>query len=346
MNSLQQFFSTELTLPRPTQLSPSQIQAGYICQLHDQSLILASGDDAATFLHSQLSNDITHLPTTEARYAAYCTPKGRMLASFFVRRCVIDDTTQTGIFLQCSQSLQPALQKRLQMFVMRSKVTLTDLSDRYALIGIGGAAAPSILNRIFGSVPEQINAQIQTNAGSVIRMHDAFGSARYLCTFTDAQFAAISTLLTSDLIKCDPALWRLAQIEAGIPEVVEASKEQFVPQMINFELIGGVNFRKGCYPGQEIVARSQYLGKLKRRMAIARIQSKEAAVAMDIFSENDPTQPCGMIVNVETDLNGDALCLVEIKLLDQESGKVHLGHIDGAPLQFLPLPYAYLDVTE
>ena len=346
MNKPQHFFSTELTLPRPTQLTSSQVQAGYICLLNDQSLILASGDDAATFLHSQLSNDISHLPTSEARYAAYCTPKGRMLASFFVRQCAIDDGAQTGIFLQCSQSLQPALQKRLQMFVMRSKLTLTDVSDRYALIGMGGTRALAVLTSIFGSVPEQINGQIQTSSGSVVRMHDAFGAARYLCMFTDEQFAQISGLLSSDLIKCDPALWRLAQIEAGIPEVVEQTKEQFVPQMINFELIGGVNFRKGCYPGQEIVARSQYLGKLKRRMAIARVQSDEAAVAMEIFSENDPTQPCGMVVNVETDFNGDALCLVEIKLLDQEPGKVHLGSVDGALLQFLPLPYAYLDVTE
>ena len=346
MNSTQHFFSTELTLPLPTQLSATQLQAGYLCLLNDQSLILASGDDAATFLHSQLSNDIEHLPTTEVRYAAYCTPKGRMLASFLVRKCAIDDGTQTAIFLQCAQSLQPALQKRLQMFVMRSKLTLSDVSDRYALIGIGGGRAKAVLTSIFGSVPEQINGQLQTALGCVVRMHDAFGAERYLCMLTDEQCAQISALIPSDFIKCDPALWRLGQINAGIPEVVAQTKEQFVPQMINFELIGGVNFRKGCYPGQEIVARSQYLGKLKRRMAIARIQSDEAAVAMEIFSENDPSQPCGMVVNVETDFNGDALCLVEIKLLDQEQGKVHLGNATGALLHFLPLPYAYLDVTE
>lgn len=346
MNSTQLFFATTSSLPRPAQISPSQVQTGYLCLLQDQSLILASGDDAATFLHSQLSNDIAHLTTTEARYAAYCTPKGRMLASFFVRQCVMDNGAQSALLLQCASSLQPALQKRLQMFVMRSKVKLEDVSETYALIGMGGQVATTMLTNIFGSVPDQVNAQIQTAAGSVVRMHDAFGSTRYLCLFTHQQFAAISASIPNDMMRCDPALWRLGQIAAGVPEVLAETKEQFVPQMINFELIGGVNFRKGCYPGQEIVARSQYLGKLKRRMAIARVQSNEVAVAMEIFSENDTTQPCGMVVNAESDLNGDTLCLVEIKLLDQEQGKVHLGNANGALLEFLPLPYAYLDVTE
>lgn len=344
MNSTRQFFSTELTLP--TQLSPHQVQVGYICLIDDQSLILASGEEAASFLHSQLSNDINHLPATEARYAAYCTPKGRMLASFLVRQHLVADSAQKSILLQCAQSLQPALQKRLQMFVMRSKLTLEDVSDRYALVGMGGTHATLAVAAIFGRAPTEINEHVQTVAGSVVRLHDAFGAARFLCMFSEEQFAQASALIPADLVKCNSSLWRLAQIEAAIPEVLAQTKEQFVPQMINFELIGGVNFRKGCYPGQEIVARSQYLGKLKRRMAIARVQSKNASVAMEIFSDNDPSQPCGMVVNAETDFNGDALCLVEIKLLDQEQGKVHLGSIDGALLEFLPLPYAYLDVTE
>ena len=116
--------------------------------------------------------------------------------------------------------------------------------------------------------------------------------------------------------------------------------------MLSLQDINAYSLKKGCYPGQEIVARSQYLGKLKRRMAIALVKADAVNVAMEVFSDNDPSQPCGIIVSAERNFDNNFACLVEIKLLDQEQGKVHLGLSDGPVLEFLPLPYAYLDVTE
>jgi folate-binding protein YgfZ len=124
--------------------------------------------------------------------------------------------------------------------------------------------------------------------------------------------------------------------------VVEATREQFVPQMVNFDLVGGVNFRKGCYPGQEIVARSQYLGKLKRRMLLASTQAEVAAAGMEIFSEADPGQPCGLVVNAEKNPEGRWDLLVEIKL-EATQTPVHLGAANGQLLQFSELPYVIRD---
>jgi folate-binding protein YgfZ len=131
----------------------------------------------------------------------------------------------------------------------------------------------------------------------------------------------------------------LSAIHAGVPQVSQPTQEQFVPQMINFELIGGVNFRKGCYPGQEIVARSQYLGKLKRRMALATLDNAAARPGDEVFSSADPDQPCGMIVNAAPNGAGGADVLVEIKLAAIDSAVRH-GSAGGTALSFLPLPYA------
>ncbi len=339
MSSLEQTFQSNSKSVEAFANAES-LQAGYVCLLSGQSIIKLSGDDASSFLHNQLSNDVDRLKEGEARYAAYCTPKGRMLASFYYWK------QQQDLFLQCSASLQPALQKRLQMFVMRAKAKLEDVSETYSLIGLSGTAAETFLLNHFPQLPVETNQTMTAEVGVLIRRADAFNSARYQWFVPRLVLEGLlDSLMTGNLI-VDPQIWRLGDIWAGIPEVREQTKEQFVPQMVNFELIGGVNFRKGCYPGQEIVARSQYLGKLKRRMAIATVATDEIAIATEVFSENDTSQPCGMIVNAERDFTGNFVCLVEIKLADQEEGKVHLGAIDGPLLNFQALPYAYLDVTE
>ncbi|MBC7490424.1 MAG: tRNA-modifying protein YgfZ, partial [Glaciimonas sp.] len=136
-------------------------------------------------------------------------------------------------------------------------------------------------------------------------------------------------------------VWRLGQIAAGIAQITLPTQEQFVPQMINYEVVGGINFKKGCYPGQEIVARSQYLGKLKRRTVLANVAAIDIAAATEVFSSADSLQPCGMIINAER-LHQDAdtsACLVEIKLAALDNGSVHVGSVDGPRLIFLPLPY-------
>lgn len=339
MMTLQQFLDLNSSAI-PAKESDLAGENGFVSALNYLSLIQVSGEDAANFLHNQLSNDVEHLPQSEARLAAYCSPKGRMLASLFYWK------TSEGIFLQIPSSIQSAIQKRLQMFVLRAKAKLINVSDDYINLGLGGKAAGPSLLRWFPQLPLDVYAKVDNEAGTLIRVNDAFGHARYQWIVKKGVFEDKWPVLQEELQALDASLWRRCEILAGIAQISDKTQEQFVPQMVNFELIGGVNFKKGCYPGQEIVARSQYLGKLKRRMSIASIPSTDVQAAMEVFSARDPGQPCGMIVNAELDRDAGSICLVELKVSDQEAGEIHLGSAEGPKLKFLPLPYPLLDVTE
>jgi folate-binding protein YgfZ len=207
------------------------------------------------------------------------------------------------------------------------------------VLGFGGAKGESALREHVGTLPAAPYGKVEHALGTVIRLADAFGAPRYLLlTSFDTGAVVLSAAKSSGLALGGNQAWHLAAIHAGIPQVTIKTQEQFVPQMVNFELLGGVNFKKGCYPGQEIVARSQYLGKLKRRTALATVDNAAAQAGDEVFSAADPDQPCGMIVNAAANGKGGADVLVEMKLdaLEQE---VHLGSAAGALLTLLPPPY-------
>lgn len=309
----------------------------FVAPLPELGLIALSGEEAAHFLHNQVSNDVEHLGSAEARLAGYCTPKGRLLATLLMWK------TADTIFLQLPCEILPAIQKRLQMFVMRAKAKLADVSDQHVILGLSGAATNAVLSKWFAALPATAYATATSTAGSLLRMADAFGAPRYLLITTPDFALASWPELTQALVPATAAAWRLTEIHAGIPQVTRATQEKFVPQMINFEVIGGVNFKKGCYPGQEIVARSQYLGKLKRRMMLASIETQDAVAGMEIFSGDDPEQPCGTLVNAERSSPKDFDCLVELKTASAANGAIHLGSASGPVLHFQPLPYALPD---
>jgi folate-binding protein YgfZ len=315
------------------------MEAGFVAPLSDLGLIQANGDDAAGFLHNQLTNDVEHLGSTEARLAGYCSPKGRLLATFLMWK------SAEGILLQLPRQIQPAVQKRLQMYVLRAKVKLADISDTHVALGIGGTRAADVLKKHFAELPAQPYAKVDGNAGTLIRVADAFGAPRYQWIATRETAEAAWTELAAALQPVGTAAWRLAEIRAGVPQITQPTQEQFVPQMVNFELVGGVNFKKGCYPGQEIVARSQYLGKLKRRMVLANVDAANIHAGGEVYSSADPDQPCGMIANAEHNPAGGFDCLVEIKLAALQEGTVHVGSAAGPALRFLDLPYALPDAA-
>ena len=318
-------------------LAVADLANGFVCAVTDLGLIGVAGDDAATFLHAQLTNDIAHLGLDEARLAGFCTPKGRLQATFLVWR------DAGNIYLQLPRALQPALQKRLSMFVLRAKAKLRDATQEdahAAVLGFGGAAGADALAAVAGvALPAAPYGKVEGEAGTVIRLADALGAPRWLWLTSAERAVAALPQLRERLALGGNAAWQLAAIHAGVPQVTAATQEQFVPQMINFELLGGVNFKKGCYPGQEIVARSQYLGKLKRRTALATIADATVAAGTEVFAAADPGQPCGMVVNAVPNGAGGVDALVEMKLEALEAGAVHARAADGPALQFQPLPY-------
>ncbi len=311
-------------------ITPTAAIAGF-CRLNRLELIEASGSEASAFLHSQLTNDVASLTLSQARLAGYCTPKGRLLASLLIWKAAGDE----GIVLELPAEQRSTFQKRLQMFIMRAKVTLTHTPK--TIIGILGHSSALQLVSLFEQVPPSPYSCVRNENGSLIRLADADGIERYQW-ITSAELAQQhSAQLGAELPE---QVWFWSEIRAGIPHITLATQEKFVPQMINYELLGGVNFKKGCYPGQEIVARSQYLGKQKRRMVLARIDSKAVASGMEVFASDDfpeeNAQPCGMIVNAEPNGAQGCDCLIEIKL-SYLNANVQLS--SGEHCQWLAMPY-------
>jgi folate-binding protein YgfZ len=317
-------------------LGATELADGFVAPVTDLGLIAVTGEDAARFLHSQLTNDVEHLGREEARLAGFCTPKGRLQATLLMWR------DAESVFLQLPRAIQAPLQKRLGMFVLRAKAKLRDATAEApyeALLGLGGARAEAALRQHIDTLPGAPWTKVEHALGTVIRLGDAFGAPRYLWITRFDNAAAALPALSDALALGGNQAWHLAAIHAGVPQVTARTQEQFVPQMVNLELLGGVNFKKGCYPGQEIVARSQYLGKLKRRTALATVPNATAQAGDEIFSVADPGQPCGMVVNAAPNGAGGADLLVEIKLSSLQD-EVHLGSADGARLDFLPMPYS------
>ncbi|WP_321816518.1 MULTISPECIES: folate-binding protein [unclassified Paraburkholderia] len=298
-------------------------------------VIDANGDDAASFLHGQLTNDVQHLDVAGARLAGYCSAKGRLLASFL--------TWKSGetIRLMLSKDVQASVQKRLSMFVLRAKAKLTDDTDKLLVVGLAGDVRGA-LARVFDALPDGVHVKVDDPAGTLIRLPDAAGRLRYLWVGPKEAVEAKLATLAGELKAVPSTVWDWLDIRAGEPRITQAVSEQFVPQMVNYDVLGGVNFKKGCYPGQEVVARSQYRGTIKRRTALASVAAglDAAHAGVELFHSDDPGQPCGMIVNAAAAPEGLVDLLAEIKLAALESGSVHLGSAEGPALRILPLPYA------
>ena len=299
---------------------------GGVSRLDDWGLIRAVGADAITFLNGQLTQELKDLTPGQARLAGYCSAKGRLLASFIVWR-----SGEEEVMLACTAALLPATLKRLSMFVLRARCKLTDASPELALWGWAGPApGPADLTPWPGA-PGQVARG--TDGMTCLRLTDVLGWQRGLLVVPAGATAPVA----------GPALaaddWRWLEVASGVVRIVPETVEQFVPQMVNLELVGGVSFKKGCYPGQEVVARSQYRGTLKRRGVL--LQSAVPMTAgQEVFQAQDPGQPAGQVALAANSSIGPAtLGLVELKLAALEAGDLHLGSADGPVLTPVALPY-------
>ncbi|KND59037.1 Folate-dependent protein for Fe/S cluster synthesis/repair in oxidative stress [Candidatus Paraburkholderia schumanniana] len=295
-------------------------------------VIDVKGEEAAAFLHNQITNDVQHLDASTARLAGYCSPKGRLLGSFLMW------STADAVRLLIAHDVQAAVQKRLSMFVLRSKAKLSDATPEIAAVGFAGDVRAA-LSGIFDALPDGVHVKVEGPHGSLIRVPDAAHRPRFLWVGPKAEVETQFAKLDERLRRVPEPMWDWLDIHAGEPRITHATVEQFVPQMVNFDVLGGVNFKKGCYPGQEVVARSQYRGTIKRRTALAHTDA--ATPGAELFHSDDPGQPCGLVVNAAPAEGGGVDCLVEIKLAALDNGSVHVGAADGPALTFLPLPYAF-----
>ena len=292
-----------------------------LCDLGQFSILRVSGEDAQSFLQNLLSNDIREVTATRAQHSSFNTAKGRMLANFLI---FMEDN---DYLLLLPDTLSEMLRKKLSMYVLRAKVKI--VRDEKIALGISGPAIkpPVDCSELLGVA--------RTENTLVIRLDEArfmlcpsLENARTLWQ----QFASLAKPIGSPC-------WNWLNIRSGIPVIVEETQEEFVPQMVNFDLIGGINFKKGCYPGQEIVARMHYLGKLKRRMYLAHVDSP-AKPGDHLYSEDMAGQSSGMIANAAAAPDGGYDVLAVVQIASHDAHSIHLGSPDGAMLHFEPLPYA------
>lgn len=296
-------------------------------------LVRVSGEDAANFLHNLFSNDVKSLTTSAARRNCFCTAKGRMLASFMTWRDTAGD-----IFLQPSADIVAGLQKKLSMYVLRSKAKLTDVTVEYCQFGLAGADAAHALEALGLPAPAEPLAVAHAEGTTVVRLDEARLVVAVPAAAGAARFAG---LREAGLVAAGTHVWQGLDVRTGWPVITAATQEEFVPQMANFELIGGVSFNKGCYPGQEIVARTQYLGKLKKRMYRAFVAvSQPPAPATDLYSPDVGEQSCGKVVTSSPVSGGGHELLAVLQMSSHEGNEVHLGAPGGPLLEFRPLPYA------
>ncbi len=304
------------------------ITAGAL-RLSDWGVMRAQGEEAAKFLHGQLTQDTVLQTPQQGRLAGYCSAKGRLLALMLAFKRDANE-----MLLALPAELLPATLKRLSMFVMRAKCKLSDASADLALWGLVGESARTLLG---ADAPAEIWGVTHLGNALALRLPDALVDGvtvpRYaLLQPADAPPPALPAL-TADT-------WQWLEVQAGLAWVRLATVEQFVPQMINLELLGGVNFQKGCYPGQEVVARSQYRGTVKRRTLQFALDGGGAAqIGQEIFHSADPEQPAGLVAAVGHHA-GQALLLAEVKLAALEAGSLHLGSAAGPQLRPRALPYA------
>ncbi len=293
-----------------------------MAQLAHMGVIRAQGEDAASFLQGQLTQDFALLDTSQARLAGYCSAKGRMLASFIGFK-----TAPTEILLVCSRDLLAATLKRLSMYVLRAKVKLSDASAEFMLRGLVGEAASALIDPSLAAW-----SRIESGAASVVQLYPALGQQRALWIAPLGEREPAAPQVSAEL-------WQWSEVRSGIATITLPIMESFVPQMLNYESVGGVNFKKGCYPGQEVVARSQFRGTLKRRAYLVHCEQPLAA-GQEVFHSLDEGQPCGIVAQSAAAPSGGFDALVSMQTSAAESGSLRLATGEG--LRLLELPYPLL----
>jgi folate-binding protein YgfZ len=300
-----------------------------LADLSQFGLICLAGEEAQTFLHGQITNDLRAQNEKAAVFAGYLSAKGRMLANFLVMKRGED------ILVMLPAALRESIQKRLSMFILRSKVKARDAGPEWVRLGVNGPDASAALTATLGyDLPEGLMSMVHGQQTFVLRL----GDQRFdVFVQTEAAPALWQKLAAS----CQPVgapAWDWLMVQAGVPMVLPQTQDHFVPQMANMEILGGVSFNKGCYPGQEIVARSQYLGKVKRRLFLAHVSS-EAQPGDELFSADLADQSAGQIANAAAAPGGGFDVLAVVHTSSVEAGDVRLKSRDGARLEFRPLPY-------
>ena len=312
-------------------------QSAAVCRATGFAAIRIDGEDAATFLQGQLSSDVAALAAGMSQWSSYNSPKGRMLSNLRLWR----DAEGFGALL--SADLADVFRKRLSLFVLRAKVRIVDLSSTHAALGVGGPDAAAAIERglAVAAIPDGV---IVSESGSVTVI--GLGDRRFVLVTETTRALPLQVKFAQWATPIDEDVWRWLSIRAGVPLITAPTSDQFVPQMLNWDVLGGISFQKGCYPGQEIVARMRYLGRLKERLYGFHVAaSREPAPGTRVFGAAFGETPCGTVVNAAPSPDGGYALLAVVQIGAIEGGGLALDGAGGPTLVHVPLPYTVADAA-
>ncbi|MFK5892985.1 MAG: folate-binding protein [Pseudomonadota bacterium] len=308
------------------------------------ALLEFTGEDAKTYLQGQLTNDINDISNEHSQLSGYCNPKGRLLALFHIFS--INDK----IYLQFPVELLPKILKRMRMFVMMSKVTIKDVSEELINVGLAGNNISEILKQQFDSLTDVNNSVLTKNGITLITISgiNSDKTPRYQCLgSSDALISFCTELFSKDVFLQDNDGWTQLDIQSGLPRVVPNTVETFVPQMLNLHRLNGINFKKGCYTGQEIVARMHYLGKLKRLMYQLKFNTDKLPKPGDSLYSPESTsgQGAGKIVLASISTNTlssekEVIALAVLEISTVEKDAIFIDEACTIKATIVDLPYS------
>ncbi len=316
----------------PDQERKASSQASVMCDLSHIGMIRVEGEDAADFLQNQLTNDIKFVTDSKAQLSAWCNPKGRTIATFIIHK------RGDSYYLSLSADLIEYVLKRLRMYVMRSKVVLEDVTESIVHFGFAGSKiVEGWQSCCEGELVSDDYAVITTDNLSVIRIPGIEPRYEVVGEFEDA--SQLWQKLNARVAPVSGDIWTYLNIASGLPVVTQASQEAWIPQMLNLQIIEGVNFQKGCFPGQEIVARLKYLGKNKRRVFRLEIATDEVPDVGELIIAEGEVAEAGKVLNAVLNPDGkvEVLAVLKIAMADKP---LFLASAEGASAQVLELPFA------
>jgi folate-binding protein YgfZ len=310
----------------------ASVDAGIISDLSQFGLIAVRGADARSFLQGQLTSDLDSVDEWRSQLGAWCSPKGRVLVLFRVME------RKDAILLKLPASLVEPTLERLRMYVLRAQVELEDVSDHFVRLGVSGEAAAGILDGCFGETPTSPGQVTAADDSLLVRLSGETPRYEVICGVDKARQCWQNAV--RPLTPAGAAPWSLLGILAGIPEVYVA--DEFLPQMLNLDALDAVSFNKGCYVGQEIVARTQHLGRLKRRLYRLRVDTDDApATGASLYEAGfaQTAEAAGQLINVCLHPDGGSAALAVIRIDAVGKTALRLGAVDGPAVEILPLPY-------
>lgn len=311
-------------------------QGSVLSDLSGRGIIEVHGNDAKDFLQNQFTNDISKVTENTHQLSAWCTHKGRVISNFRIFQ------RDNNYYLTVSSNLVELIIKKLRMYVMRSDVSIEDISDSLIHFGYAGEQAEQDLQTLLGedNVPTKPNQTLQQDSLSILRLPGTVPRFEIFGDLDDAKNLWERCNVRAATVSSNG--WDYLNIVAGLPVICEASSTAWIPQMLNLQVIDGVDFQKGCYPGQEVVARLKYLGKNKRRMYRIEINSSELPeIGQKIYAEGESAY-VGKILTTVINPTGkaEALAVLKIALVENNLNLNQDASNEQGSIVILDLPYS------